>query len=148
MLCFHLSGTFATLVAKQPTIPCITCLASPLLFVNVLQVQLTTTFFQNYWWSHITNVNMVVTILLLTYTVYMTLILLTFAVPLVFYFFAQKAGHHPWHPFSSHDARKISYVLFCNNKTAIKIYPYMDIFPLAQSVHLFLEHNASQYNRK
>ena len=53
-----------------------------LLLVNRLKAQLTKTFFQNHWWSHIWqgpfNVNMVVAILIL---IYMTSILLSFAVP-------------------------------------------------------------------
>ena len=52
------------------------------------------------------------------------------------------------HPFSFHDAKKIPYVLLCDNCTVLKVCPYMRIFPLTQSVHLLFEHNESPYNRK
>ena len=50
-------------------------------------------------------------------------------------------------PFSFHDAKTISYVLFCDNCTALKV-SYIRILPLSQSVHLLFEHNESPYNRK
>ena len=152
MLCFHLSGTLATLVAKQPTIPCITCLAiSPLLQVNALKAPRTNAFFQNYWQSHNWkgpyNVNMVVAIFL---PLYMMSILLLFTVPIQEFstFLLRKREITLRRPFSFHDAKKIAYVLFCDNCTTFKVCPYMRIFPLAQSVHLLLEHNETPYNNQ
>ena len=123
----------------------------PLLQVNALKAPLTKAFFQNYWWSHNWqgpyNVNMVVAIFLL---MYMTSISLPFAVQLQEFstYLLRKRDITSRCPFSLHDAKKISYVLFCDNYTALKVYPYIHIFPLAQSVHLLFEHNESPYNRK
>ena len=52
------------------------------------------------------------------------------------------------HPFSFHNVKKIAYVLFCYNCTALKLCPDMRIFPIAKLVHLLFEHNESLYNRK
>ena len=81
---------------------------------------------------------------------YMTSILLTFVVPIedCSAFLLRKRDIISRLPFSFHDAKKIPYVLFCDNCTALKVCPYMRIFPLAQSVHLLFEHNESPYNRK
>ena len=90
---------------------------------------------------------MVVAIFLL---MYMTSILLPFAVPIQEFctFLLRKRDITSRIPFSFHDAKKISYVLFCDNCTALKVCPYMLIFYLAQSVHALFEHNESPYNRK
>ena len=83
---------------------------------------------------------MVVAILIL---IYMTSILLTFAVPIHEFstFLLRERDIISRHLFSFHDAKNISYVLFCDNCTALVVCPYMYIFPLAQSVHLLFEHN-------
>ena len=60
----------------------------------------------------------------------------------------RKRGIISRYPLSFHDAKNISYVLFCDNCTALKVCPYMRIFPLVQSVQLLFEHNESPYNRK
>ena len=123
----------------------------PLLQENSLKTPLTKAFFQNYWWSHNWQgpykVNMVVVIFLL---MYMTSILLPFAVPIqeVSTFLLTKTDITSRRSFSFHDAKKISYFLFCDNCTALKVCPYMCIFLLAQSIHLLFEHNESLYNRK
>ena len=89
---------------------------------------------------------MVVAIILL---MYMTLIVLPFADPIQEFstFLLRRRDITSRRTFSFHDAKKISYVLFCDNCTALKVCPYMHIFPLAQSVHLLFEHNESPYNR-
>ena len=81
---------------------------------------------------------------------YMTSILLPFAVRIQEFstFLLGKRDITSRRPFSFHEAKKISYVLFCGNCTALKVCPYMRIFPLAQWVHLLFEHNESPYNRK
>ena len=122
----------------------------PLLQVNALKAPLTNQSFQNYWWSHNWQdpyyVNMVVAIFLL---MYMTSILLPFSDPIQEFptYLLRRGDITSRRPFSFHDAKKISYVLFCDNCTALKVCPYMRIFPLAQSVHLLYEHNESLYNR-
>ena len=63
-------------------------------------------------------------------------------------FLLRKSDITMRHPFSFHDAKKISYVLFCDNCTAFKAYSYMPISPLAQSVHLLFGRHESPYNRK
>ena len=90
---------------------------------------------------------MVVAIFLL---MYMTSILLPFAVPIqeISTFLLRKGDITSRRPFSFHDAKKNSFVLFCDNCTVLNLCPYMRIFPLAQSVNLLFEHNESQYNRK
>ena len=100
-----------------------------------------------YNWQGPYNVNMVVPIFRL---MYMTSILLPFVVPIQEFstFVLRKRDITSRCPFSFHDAKKISYVLFCDNCTAFKVCPYMHIFPLAQSVHLLFEHNQSSFNRK
>ena len=106
----------------------------PLLLVKPLKAQLTKTFFQNYWLSHNWqdqfNVNMVVAILIIRY---MTSILLTFAVPITSFLqvLLREREISARHPFSFHDAKNISYVLFCDNCTALAVGPSMRIFPLA-----------------
>ena len=86
---FHFSGTLEILVAKQPTIPCKHVWPSPL--------------FQNYWLSHNWqgqyNVNIMIAILL---QIYMTSILLTFAVPIHAFstFLLGKRDITSRHPFS------------------------------------------------
>ena len=123
----------------------------PLLQVYALKAPLTKTFIQNYWCSHNLqgpyNVNMVVVIFLL---MYMTSISLPFAVWIQEFstFLLRENDISSRCPFSFHNAKKISYVLLCDNCTALKVCPYMRIFPLAQSVHLLFEHNESPYNRK
>ena len=91
--------------------------------------------------------NMVVVIFLL---MYMTSILLPFAVRIQEFstFLLRERDITSRRPFSFHNAKKISYVLLCDNCTALKVCPYMRIFPPAQSVHLLFEHNESLYNRK
>ena len=121
MLCFHLSGTLATLVAKQPTIPYLTCLAIfPLLQVNVFKAPLTKEFFQNYWWSHNWqgpyNVNMVVAIFLLMYMTSILLLIQEFST-----FLLRKRGITSRRPFLFHDAKNNSHVLFCDNCTAFSL---------------------------
>ena len=92
--------------------------------VNALNAPLTKAHFQNYWWSYIWqgpyNKNMVVAIFIL---MYMTSILLPFAVPIQeFYtFLLRKRDMTSRGPFSFHDAKKISYALFCDNCTALNI---------------------------
>ena len=44
-------------------------------------------------------------------------------------------------PFLFHDLKKMSFVLVCDNCTALKVCPSMRIFPLAQSVHLVYIYN-------
>ena len=90
---------------------------------------------------------MVVVIVLL---LYMTSILLPFDVRIqeCSTFLLRKRDITSQCPFSFHNAKEISYALFCDNCTALKVCPYMRIFPLAQSVHLLFEHNESPYNRK
>ena len=90
---------------------------------------------------------MVVAILIL---IYMTSILLTFAVPMHEFstFLLRERDIKSRHPFSFQDAKNISYVLFCDNGTAKMVCPYMRIFPLAQSVNSLFEHNKIQYIRK
>ena len=122
-----------------------------LLQVNALKAPLTKAFFQNYWWSHNWlgpyNVNMMIAIFL---RMYMTSILLPFADRIQEFstFLLRKRDITSRRPFSFHDAKKISYVVFCDNCTVLKVCPYMRHFPLAQSVHLLFEHNESQYNGK
>ena len=112
----------------------------PLLQVNALKAQLTKALFQNYWCSHNWqgpyNVNMVVAIVLL---LYMTSILLPFDVRIqeCSTFLIRKRDITSWRPFSFHNAKEISYALFCDNCTAFKVCLYMRIFPPAQSVNLF-----------
>ena len=114
----------------------------PLLLVNPLKAQLTKAFFQNYLWSHNWqgpfNVNMVVAIIIL---IYITSILLTFAVPIHQFstLLLRERDITSWHPFSFHDAKNISYVLFRNNCNTLVVGHSMRIFPLAQSVHLFFD---------
>ena len=73
------------------------------------------------------NVNMVVAILIL---IYMTSILLTFSVPIHQFstFLLREGNISSQHSFSFHDAKSISYVLFC---TALVVGPSIRIFPLA-----------------
>ena len=133
MLCFHLSGTLATPVAKQQTIPCVTCLAiAPFLKVNALKAPLTKAFSQNYWCSHNWqgphNVNMVVVIFLL---MYMTSILLPFADRLQEFStcLLRERDITSRHPFSFHNAKKISNVFLFDNCTAfvkgMSLYAYL-----------------------
>ena len=102
----------------------------PLLQVNALKAPLTKALFQNYCWSHNWqgphNVNMVVAIVLL---MYMTSILLPFAVRIqeCSTFLLRKRDITSRRPFSLHDAKKISYVLFSDNCTTLKACPYMRI---------------------
>ena len=123
----------------------------PLLQVNALKAPITKAFFQNYWcsynWQGPYNVNMVVVIFLL---MYMTSKLLPFAVRIQEFstFLLRERDITSRRPFSFHNAKKISYVLLCDNCTALKVYSYMRIFPLTQPVHLLFEHNESPYNRK
>ena len=81
---------------------------------------------------------------------YMTSLLLTFTVPLQEFctFLLRKLDITSRLPFSFHEAKKISYVLFCDNCNALKVCPYMRIFPLGKSVYLLFEHFESPYNRK
>ena len=80
---------------------------------------------------------------------YMTSILLPFAVRIhEFSTFLRERYTISRRPFSFHNAKKISYVLLRDNCTALKVCPYMRIFPIAQSVYLLFEHNQSPYNRK
>ena len=81
---------------------------------------------------------------------YMTSILLPFFVQIQEFstFLHRERDIISRRPFSYYDAKKISYVLFCDNCTVLKVCPYMHIFPLTQSVHLLVEHNESPYNRK
>ena len=60
---------------------------------------------------------------------YMTSILLPFVVPIQEFatFVLRKKGITSRCPFSFHDAKKMSYVLFCDNCTAFKVCPYMHI---------------------
>ena len=90
---------------------------------------------------------MVIAIFLLKY---MTSILLPFAVLTQEFstFLLRKRDITSRRSFSFHDAKKISYALFCDNCTALKVCPYMRIFPLAQSVHLLFEQYESSCNRK
>ena len=90
---------------------------------------------------------MVIAIVLL---LYMTLILLPFDVQIqeCSTFLLRKRDITSLCAFSFHNAKEISYALFCDNCTALKVCPYMRIFPLAQSVHLLFEHYESPYNRK
>ena len=123
----------------------------PLLQVNSLKAPLTKVFSQNYWCSHSWqgpyNVNMVVVIFL---QMYMTSILSPFAVWIQEFstFLLRERDITSRRPFSFHNAKKISHFLLCDNCTVLKVRPYMRIFLLAQSVHLFFEHNESPYNRK
>ena len=73
----------------------------------------------------------------------MTSKLVTFAVLIHEFstFLLRKRDITSRRPFSFNDAKKISYALFCENCTALKVCPYMHIFPLAQSVHFLFEHN-------
>ena len=91
--------------------------------------------------------NMVVVIFLL---MCMTSIFLPFAVRIQEFstFLLRERDIFSRHPFSFHNAKEISYVLLCDNCTALKVCPYMRIFPLAQSVHLLFKQNESPYNRK
>ena len=70
---------------------------------------------------------------------------LTFAFPIHEFstFLLKKREITARHPFSFHNAKKISYVLFCDNCTAFEECPYMRIFPLAQSVHCYFDHALS-----
>ena len=140
---------------KQPTIPYIYNMSGhlPLLLVNPLKAQLTKTFFQKYRWSH----NWQGPFNVFKYdgcdinsNIYMTSILLTFAVPIHMFstFFIRERDITSRHPFSFHDSKNISYVLFCDNCTPLVIGPSMRIFPLAQSIHLLFERNKIQYIRK
>ena len=65
---------------------------------------------------------MVVAILIL---IYMPSILLTFAVPIHQFstFLLRERDISSRHPFSFHDAKNISYVLFCDNCTALVVGP-------------------------
>ena len=83
---------------------------------------------------------MVVAIFIL---IYMTSILLTFAVPIHQFstFLLREGDITSRHPFSFHEVKNISYVPFCDNCTALVVGPSMCIFPLAQSVHLLFERN-------
>ena len=83
---------------------------------------------------------MVVAIFIL---MYMTSILLTFAVPIHQFstFLLRERYITSRLPFSFHDAKNISYVPFCDNCIALVVGPSMRIFPLAQSVHLLFERN-------
>ena len=115
----------------------------PLLLVNPLKAPLTKTF--NWQGPYTSNVNMVVAIFIL---IYMTSILLTFSVPIHEFstFLLRQRDITSRHPFSFHDAKNISYFLFCNNCTALVVCPYMRIFPLARSVHLLFEHNLIRFS--
>ena len=90
---------------------------------------------------------MVVVIFLL---MYMTSILSPFAVRIEEFstFLLRERDITSRRPFSFHNAKKISYVILYDNCTALKVCPYMRIFPHSQSVHLLVEHNESPYNRK
>ena len=83
---------------------------------------------------------------------YMTSILLPFAVPIQEFSTClfRKGDITSRRPFSFYDWKKISYVLvlFLDISTALKVFPYMCIFPHAQSAHLLFEHNESLYIRK
>ena len=118
---------------------------------NTLKAQLTKTFFFKYWWSHNWhgpfNVNMVVVILIL---IYLMSILLTFAVPIHQFstFLLRESDITSRYPFSFHNAKNISYVMCCDNCTALVVGLSMHIFPLAQSVRLLFENNKIQFIRK
>ena len=106
----------------------------PLFLVNALKVSLTKAFFQDYWWSlnwqGQYNVNMVVAIFLLIYIYDVNIITFCRSVTIVFYFSLRKMDFTLWCPFSFHDEKKISYILFWDNCTTLKLCPYMHIFPL------------------
>ena len=151
MPCFHLSGTLATLVAKQTNDTMYYMSGHlPLLLVIALKASLTKAFFPKLLvkcnWQGPYNVNIVVVIFLL---MNMTSISLPFAVWIQEFstFLLRKRDITLRHPFSFQDAKKIPYVILCDNCTALKVCPYMRIFSLAKSVHLLFEHNESPYNR-
>ena len=146
MLCFHLSGTLlgnqryhVCHVWPSPPVAC-KCVKSETnkgIFPKLLV---------KYNWQGPYNVNMMVMIFLL---MNMTSILLPFVTRIheCSTFLIRKRDITLRHPFLFHDATKISYVLLCDNCTALKVCPYMRIFPLGWSVHLLFEHNESPYNR-
>ena len=77
----------------------------------------------------------------------MTSILLTFAVSIHQFstFLLRERNITSRHPVSFHGAKNISYVLFCDNCTALVVGPSMLIFLFAQSGQLLFERNKIQY---